>query len=86
MLALFHYNYHNHFITENHMKTSQFIGTLMPSHPDFQLIIQELREKYQLPEVDPDGEPKKAIVTGNIPITNLDALITAIPTPLYRLI
>jgi hypothetical protein len=39
------------------MKESQFIGTLMPSHPDFQPIIQAIREKYQLPEVDPDGEP-----------------------------
>lgn len=33
------------------MKESQFIGTLMPSHPDFQSIIQELREKYSLPEI-----------------------------------
>ena len=39
------------------MKESQFIGTLMPSYPDLQPIIQEIREKYQLPEVDPDGEP-----------------------------
>ena len=39
------------------MKESQFIGTLMPSHADPEPIIQEIREKYQLPEVDPDGEP-----------------------------
>jgi hypothetical protein len=39
------------------MKESQFIGTLMPSHPDFQPIIQAMQEKYQRPEVDPDGEP-----------------------------
>ena len=43
------------------MKQSQFLGTLMPSHPDFQPIIQEIRAKYQLPEVDPDGEPIKEI-------------------------
>jgi hypothetical protein len=36
---------------ENNMKESKFIGALMPSHPDFQLIIQEIREKYQIPEV-----------------------------------
>jgi len=30
------------------MKESQFIGILMPSHPDFQPMIQEIREKYQL--------------------------------------
>jgi hypothetical protein len=33
------------------MKEPQFIGSLMPSHPDFQPIIQTIREKYQLPEV-----------------------------------
>jgi len=43
------------------MKESQFIGTLMPSHPHFQPIIQEMREKYNLPEIDPDGEPIKEI-------------------------
>jgi hypothetical protein len=41
------------------MKESQFIGTLMPSHPDFQPIIEQIREKYQLPEVDPEGNPTK---------------------------
>jgi hypothetical protein len=39
------------------MKESELLGTLMPSHPDLQPIIQEIRKKYQLPEVDPDGEP-----------------------------
>jgi hypothetical protein len=34
------------------MKESQFFGTLMPSHPDFQPIIQAMLEKYQLPETD----------------------------------
>ena len=38
------------------MKESQFIGTLMPSHPDFQPIIQEIREKYRLPKVDLNDE------------------------------
>ena len=39
------------------MKESEFIGALMPSHPDFQPINEAIREKYQLPEVDPDGNP-----------------------------
>jgi hypothetical protein len=43
------------------MKESQFIGSLMPSHQDFQPIIQALRKKYRLPEVNPDGEPIKEI-------------------------
>ena len=38
------------------MKESQFIGTLMPSHPDLEPIIPEIRQKYQLPEIDPDVE------------------------------
>jgi hypothetical protein len=33
----------------------------MPSYPDFQSIIQEVREKYQLSEVDPDGEKIKEV-------------------------
>jgi hypothetical protein len=49
----------------NCMKESQFIGSLMPSHPDFQPIIQEIRDKYQLPEVDPDGEPLTEIYLGD---------------------
>ena len=47
------------------MKESQFIGTLMPSHPYFQPIIEAIREKYQLPEVDPDGKPIKEIYLGD---------------------
>jgi hypothetical protein len=50
---------------ENTMKEAKFIGSLMPSHPDFQPIIQEIREKYQLPEVDPDGEPISEIYLGD---------------------
>jgi hypothetical protein len=47
------------------MKASQFIGTLKPSHPDFQPVIQTIWKKYQLPEVDPDGEPIQEIYLGN---------------------
>ena len=47
------------------MKESHFIGALMPSHPDFQPIIEGIREKYQFPEVDPEGEPIKEIYLGD---------------------
>ena len=47
------------------MKESRFIGTLMTSHPDFEPIIQQIREKYQLSEDDPDGEPIKEIYLGD---------------------
>jgi hypothetical protein len=35
------------------MKESELLGQLIPSHPDFQPIIYEIREKYKLP----GGEP-----------------------------
>lgn len=47
------------------MKESQFIGSLMSSHPDLQPIIQEPREKDQLREVDSDGEPITEIYLGD---------------------
>jgi hypothetical protein len=34
-----------------------FFATLFPTHPDVLPIIEALRKKYSLPEVDPDGEP-----------------------------
>ena len=37
------------------MKESQLLGTLLPSLPDFIPIIQAIREKYNLPEISPDG-------------------------------
>jgi len=43
------------------MKESQFLGTLLPSSPDFLPIIQELRYKYNLPEIRPDDDPIKDI-------------------------
>jgi hypothetical protein len=47
------------------VKESKFIGALMPSHPDLHPIIQTLREKYLLPEVDPDGEPIEEVYLGD---------------------
>jgi hypothetical protein len=39
------------------MKESKLLGSLLPTHPDFAPIIQEIREKYQLPEISPDDDP-----------------------------
>jgi hypothetical protein len=39
------------------MKESQFLGTLLPSHPDFLPIEKAIREKYGLPELSPDDDP-----------------------------
>lgn len=47
------------------MNESEFLSTLLPSSPDFQPVIQTIREKYQLPEVDPDGEPISEIYLGD---------------------
>ncbi len=33
------------------MKETQFLGTLLPSHPDIRPIIQKIREKYGIPEI-----------------------------------
>jgi hypothetical protein len=46
------------------MKESEFLGTLLPSHPDFFPIVQSIREKYNLPEISPDDEAIKEIFLG----------------------
>jgi len=35
------------------MKESELLGKLMPGHPDIFPIIENIREKYQIPEVRP---------------------------------
>ena len=47
------------------MKESEFLGTLLPSHPDFLPIVQTIREKYNLPEIIPDDEPITEIYLGD---------------------
>ena len=47
------------------MKESQFLGTLLPSHPDFLPIEQAIREKYGLPEVSPGDEEIAEIFLGD---------------------
>lgn len=44
------------------MKETQFLGTLLPSSPDFLPIIQELRDKHNLSEISPDDDGMKEIL------------------------
>jgi len=43
------------------MQESKLISTFLPTIPDFQPIIQYMREKYKLPEVNPDDDPIEEI-------------------------
>ena len=43
------------------MKESELLGKLMPGHPDILPIIESIREKYQIPEVDSDGDKIKEV-------------------------
>ncbi|MGB8213854.1 MAG: hypothetical protein WCE68_09885 [Anaerolineales bacterium] len=47
------------------MKESQFLGTLLPSHPDFLPIENAIREKYGLPEISPGDEEIAEIFLGD---------------------
>lgn len=38
------------------MKESELLGALMPGHPDILPIIQNIREKYGIPEVRPEDD------------------------------
>jgi hypothetical protein len=49
------------------MNESEFLSTLLPSSPDFQPIIQALREKYSLYEVDAEGDPSFHPIIKNSP-------------------
>ena len=55
------------------MKESEFLGTLLPSQPDFIPIEKAIREKYNLPEISPDNEPITEIYLGdeNIPLEEI---------------
>jgi hypothetical protein len=43
------------------MKEAEFLGGLLPSHPDFEPIIEAIRAKYGLPELYPQDEPIQEI-------------------------
>jgi hypothetical protein len=47
------------------MKVSQFLGTILPSHSDFLPIEQAIREKYNLPEINPGDEEIEEIFLGD---------------------
>ncbi len=47
------------------MKEAQFLGSLLPSHPDLLPIIEAVKEKYKLKPVYPDDEPIEEIYLGD---------------------
>jgi hypothetical protein len=47
------------------MKEAQFLGTLLPSHPDFLPIEKSIREKYNLPQISSDDDPSTGIYLGD---------------------
>ena len=47
------------------MKESEFLSGLLPSHPDYEPIINAIRTKYDLREVYPQDEPIKEIYLGD---------------------
>lgn len=40
------------------MEVAAFPGTLLPTHADLFPIVQQMRDKYGLPEIRPDDEPE----------------------------
>ena len=51
------------------MLEAQFLGNLLPSHPDYAPIIEAIRTKYNLYEVYPHDEPIKNIYLGDEIVT-----------------
>ncbi len=47
------------------MKEAKLLGTLMPTHPDLFPIVEQMRAKYQLPEISPDDDPITEIYLGD---------------------
>jgi hypothetical protein len=50
---------------DHFVKESQFLGTLLPSHPDILPIERAIREMYNLPETSPDDDPTTEIYLGD---------------------
>lgn len=63
------------------MNENKLLSSLLPSHPDFQLILQNIREKYNIPEISPDDEPISEIYFGE-EIIPLERFRTDIEKPL----
>jgi len=51
------------------MQESKLLGTLLPSSPDFLPIIQQIREKFQLPEISPGDDPIEEILLDDEPVS-----------------
>jgi hypothetical protein len=51
------------------MKESRFLGTLLPSHPDFLTIEKAIRERYSLPEISLGDIPIIEINLGDEAVT-----------------
>jgi hypothetical protein len=45
------------------MKETQLLGKLMPGHPDIFPIIENIREKYQIPPIDPENDIDEILLT-----------------------
>jgi len=45
------------------MKETELVGKLLPGHPDIFLIINTIREKYQIPEVRPEDDIDAILLT-----------------------
>lgn len=45
------------------MKESELLGKLLPGHPDILPIIKNIRDKYQIPEVDPEDDIGAILLT-----------------------
>src|SRR5689334_19443554 len=45
------------------MKESELLGKLIPGHPDILPIIENIREKYQIPEVRPEDDIEAILLT-----------------------
>lgn len=44
------------------MKEAKLLGTILPSHPDLIPIVNDIRAKYDLPEIDVEDETLKEII------------------------
>jgi len=45
------------------MQETELLGKLMPGHPDILPIIENLRKKYQIPEVRPEDDIDEILLT-----------------------
>lgn len=54
------------------MQESKLLAPLLPSSSDFLPIVNEMRRKYQLPELNPDDEPIKEIFLNGEPVALQD--------------